>query len=153
MRPVISDSLISGQPLYLLYSKSNCGAPFLSAPFAAALATQATGSVRLHVTGSPPTTRFLAVAGAQAGNAEAVSVAASAPRSTWRRSTRCCGPGDAGSITTRGCDFSRRTRGGRAPSRSESRLNGAYSPPSISSPYGNIDMTDDGSSSPKARQV
>ena len=70
MRPAISDSLISGQPLYLLYSNSNCGAPLLSARFAAALATQATGSVRLHVTGRPPTSKGLAAA-AEAGNAMA----------------------------------------------------------------------------------
>src|SRR5690349_609521 len=50
MRPDISDSLISGQPLYLLYSKS-CPS------FAFARAVQETGSVRLHVTGRPPTTR------------------------------------------------------------------------------------------------
>src|SRR6516164_10489202 len=68
IRPAISDSLISGQPLYLLYSNSNCGAPFLSAVFAAALATQATGSVRLHVTGKPPTSNGLGVA-AEAGSA------------------------------------------------------------------------------------
>src|SRR3954451_23386817 len=102
MRPAIRDSLISGQPLYLLYSNSNCGAPLLSAPFAAALATQATGSVRLHVTGRPPTTRFLAVAEPQAASVIEGTVAASAPRSNWRRSTRCCAPG---SITTRGYDF------------------------------------------------
>src|SRR6516162_2075003 len=68
MRPAISDSLISGQPLYLLYSNSNCGAPFFSPAFAAALATQATGSVRLHVTGKPPTSNGLGVA-AEAGSA------------------------------------------------------------------------------------
>jgi hypothetical protein len=90
MRPAISDSLISGQPLYLLNSKSNCGAPLLSAWFAAALATQATGSVRLHVTGKPPTTNGLAVA-AEAGGAMAGSAAASAPRSSRRRSMQCGG--------------------------------------------------------------
>src|SRR5262245_36624094 len=56
MRPAISDSLISGQPLYLLYSYS-----YRAAGGAVALnfawLTQATGSVRLQVTGSPPTTR------------------------------------------------------------------------------------------------
>src|SRR5882757_2862918 len=55
MRPAISDSLISGQPLYLLYSYENCGSEALFAPFSAALATQATGRVRLQVTGNPPT--------------------------------------------------------------------------------------------------
>ena len=97
MRPAISDSLISGQPLYLLYSNSNFGAPLLSAPFAAALATQATGSVRLHVTGSPPTSKGLGVA-AETGSAMVGSAAASAPRSTCRRLTRSRGPGDSGSI-------------------------------------------------------
>src|SRR6187455_13021 len=87
MRPAISDSLISGQPLYLLYSNSNCGAPLLSAALAAALATQATGSVRLHVTGRPPTSKGLAAA-AQTRGASAGSAAASAPANTCRRSTR-----------------------------------------------------------------
>src|ERR1044072_9262065 len=96
MRPAISDSLISGQPLYLLYSNSNCGAPLLSAALAAALATEATGSVRLQVTGSPPTTRR--VAAAAAGRVVAVSPAASDPRSTWRRSMQSRGPGNSGGI-------------------------------------------------------
>ncbi len=52
----MSDSLISGQPLYLLYSNSYFGVPAGAAPFWAALATQATGRVRLQVTGNPPTT-------------------------------------------------------------------------------------------------
>ena len=55
MRPAISDSLISGQPLYLLNSNSNCGPPRCGHPLLAAFATQATGSVRLQVTGRPPT--------------------------------------------------------------------------------------------------
>src|SRR5438046_1264256 len=42
MRPAISDSFTSGQPLYLLYS--NCPD-----------ATHATGSGRCHVTGNAPT--------------------------------------------------------------------------------------------------
>jgi hypothetical protein len=50
-RPDISDSLSSGQPLYLLNSKS--GAVSHLRPVA--IAEHATGSVRLHVTGSPPT--------------------------------------------------------------------------------------------------
>jgi hypothetical protein len=49
----MSDSLISGQPLYLLYSYVKADAGF--APARTPLATQATGKVRLHVTGSPPT--------------------------------------------------------------------------------------------------
>ncbi len=51
----MSDSLISGQPLYLLYSNRNAFAA-VPALMAASLATQATGSVRLQVTGNPPTT-------------------------------------------------------------------------------------------------
>src|SRR5215469_3540882 len=60
--PDISDSFTSGQPLYLLYWNANCGLPLLSVRFAAALAAQATGSVRLQVTASPPTTRGCAAA-------------------------------------------------------------------------------------------
>src|SRR5690348_8060783 len=60
--PDISDSFTSGQPLYLLYSKVNWDAPLLPARFAAALAAQATGSVRLQVTARPPTTRGSAAA-------------------------------------------------------------------------------------------
>src|ERR1700722_141075 len=56
MRPVISDSLISGQPLNLLYSYWKPGVP-AAALLAFSRATQATGRVRLHVTGSPPTCR------------------------------------------------------------------------------------------------
>src|SRR6187551_744231 len=56
MRPAISDSLISGQPLYLLYSKRNA-LPAVPALIAASLPMHATGSVRLQVTGKPPTTR------------------------------------------------------------------------------------------------
>src|SRR6185369_15589677 len=55
MRPLMSDSLISGQPLYLLYSYSYLGAVAGAVPLAVALPTQATGNVRLQVTGSPPT--------------------------------------------------------------------------------------------------
>jgi hypothetical protein len=54
IRPAIKDSLISGHPLYLLYSKS---APVVfCACLATCLAEQAMGSVRLQVTGRPPTT-------------------------------------------------------------------------------------------------
>ena len=52
----MSDSLISGQPLYLLYSQRNAFAPGASDSFFFSRATHATGSVRLHVTGRPPTT-------------------------------------------------------------------------------------------------
>src|SRR6476661_4006254 len=69
MRPAISDSLISGQPLYLLYS--NCPP---------ARATQATGSVRLQVTGSPPTTNDPRAANALMGNAAAAAPSRSALR-------------------------------------------------------------------------
>ena len=51
--------MISGQPLYLLYSYSKRGAPAPAAPLLAAFATQATGSVRLQVTGRPPTDQRL----------------------------------------------------------------------------------------------
>src|SRR6185312_815690 len=51
------DSLISGQPLYLLYSYSNLGVPAGALRLAALLPTHAMGRVRLQVTGSPPTTR------------------------------------------------------------------------------------------------
>src|SRR6185369_11076491 len=57
MRPAISDSLISGQPLYLLYSYSNFGWPAARAAFDLSRDEHATGSVRLQVTGSPPTCR------------------------------------------------------------------------------------------------
>src|SRR5688572_9972253 len=49
--PAIRDSLISGQPLYFAYSNCVPGEP------AAFFAVHATGSVRLHVTGKPPTTK------------------------------------------------------------------------------------------------
>src|SRR6476659_8696964 len=62
MRPAIKDSLISGQPLYLLYSNSNRGAASLAAALAVARAAHATGSVRLQVTGRPPTSRGFGVA-------------------------------------------------------------------------------------------
>jgi hypothetical protein len=52
----MSDSLSSGQPLYLLYSYSNFRVPAGAVLLTAAFATQATGNVRLHVTGNPPTT-------------------------------------------------------------------------------------------------
>src|SRR5882757_9564301 len=57
MRPAIKDSLTSGQPLYLLYWNSKRGWPAGSAPLLRAFETHATGSVRLQVTGSPPTTK------------------------------------------------------------------------------------------------
>src|SRR4030095_5760665 len=84
MRPAISDSLISGQPLYLLYSNANFGAPAVAVRLLVARATHATGSVRLHVTGNPPTTRAFALCCVQAlwpsGRAAAIS-----PWSTARR--------------------------------------------------------------------
>src|ERR1700730_14434035 len=56
MRPTIKDSLTSGQPLYLLYWNSKRGWPGERVPLLRAFETHATGSVRLQVTGSPPTT-------------------------------------------------------------------------------------------------
>src|ERR1700722_1457213 len=56
MRPAIKDSLTSGQPLYLLYWNSKRGWPGERVPLLRAFETHATGSVRLQVTGSPPTT-------------------------------------------------------------------------------------------------
>ena len=87
MRPAISDSLISGQPLYLLYSnpKSLAAVPAL---MLASFAAQATGSVRLQVTGSPPTisgSRFAALVARAAIQAKG-NAAAIAPCSSCRRS-------------------------------------------------------------------
>src|SRR5262245_42172801 len=59
MRPAMSDSLSSGQPLYLLYSYSNRGVAADVVLLTAAFATHATGNVSLHVTGSPQTTSLL----------------------------------------------------------------------------------------------
>ena len=77
MRPAISDSLISGQPLYLLNSNANFGAPGLAVPLLVARATHATGNVKLHVTGNPPTTRAFGLVCVQAlwpsGRAAAIS--------------------------------------------------------------------------------
>ena len=109
MRPAISDSLTSGHPLYLLNSNENCKAPLWSAVFAAVLATQATGRVRLQVTGRAPTIRGLAAA-AEAGSAVPASAAASVPRSTWRRSMQCRCPANSGSI-----GYARRLQVSQAP--------------------------------------
>src|SRR3954464_11375434 len=88
MRPAISDSLISGQPLYLLNSNANFGAPAVAVPLLVARATHATGNVRLHVTGNPPTTRAFGLVCVQAlspsGRAAAIS-----PWSTARRERMC----------------------------------------------------------------
>src|SRR6187402_2608454 len=87
MRPAISDSLTSGHPLYLLNSNSNCGPLPLAAALAAARATQATGRVKLQVTGRAPTCSGLADAAAEdrgqfaAGRTQAPR----APRSSVRR--------------------------------------------------------------------
>src|SRR6476620_652053 len=89
IRPAINDSLTSGQPLYLLYSNSNCGPPPFAALLAAARATQATGSVRLHVTGRPPTRSGFGVAAAAAvGQVSAGRTAPRAPRRSVRRGGR-----------------------------------------------------------------
>jgi hypothetical protein len=80
-RPDISDSLISGQPLYLLNSKRpSSGLPPGSMPREAA---HAIGIVRLHVTGKPPTTRAFACACALGSAAHAA--AAPAASSSLRR--------------------------------------------------------------------
>src|SRR5690242_14827947 len=84
MRPAISDSLISGQPLYLLYSNSYFVAVAGAVAFAVALATQATGSVRLQVTGNPPTTSELGFFGAQPSRPGG-RLAAAMPCSSCRR--------------------------------------------------------------------
>src|SRR6185436_3113978 len=87
MRPAISDSLISGQPLYLLYwnAKSLAAVPPL---MLASFAVQATGSVRLQVTGNPPTTNGSPCADLSPAQAPSASgtADASAPFRTCRRS-------------------------------------------------------------------
>src|SRR5688572_16869757 len=58
MRPAINDSLISGQPEYFEYSNIR---PFALPDFCSkSRDAQAIGSVRLQVTGNPPTTKGLA---------------------------------------------------------------------------------------------
>src|SRR5262245_31869129 len=83
------DSLISGQPLYLLYSKS---APsVLPASRAATLAVQATGSVRLQVTGRPPTTSVSAPSAAFLSPSpflQAASGSTAAPAAARQRKSR-----------------------------------------------------------------
>src|SRR5690606_39177110 len=63
---------------------SNFGASAGFCSLAAAFATQATGSVRLQVTGRPPTSRKFSRGSAQP-NAPKGIAAASALLSTWRR--------------------------------------------------------------------
>src|SRR6202163_3045295 len=89
MLPAISDSLISGQPLYLLNSYSKRGLPVLSAALLAAFATQATGRVRLQVTGRPPTTSECCCLLFVQDNGPIGRVAASAPWSTNLRLINC----------------------------------------------------------------
>src|SRR5690348_16358637 len=87
MRPAMSDSLISGQPLNLLYVNAK-SLPAWPALMLAYLPTHATGSVRLQVTGRPPTTsgsRFADLSPAHAPSASGTADA-SAPLSTCRRS-------------------------------------------------------------------
>src|SRR5690242_18502542 len=86
MRPDMSDSFTSGQPLYLLYSYSYFGAPGAAVPFVLARPTHATGKVRLHVTGKPPTINELAFCSAQLMTPNG-SDAAARPCSTLRRET------------------------------------------------------------------
>src|SRR5688572_5051305 len=101
MRFDISDSLISGQPLYLLYSNSK-SLPAIPALMLADFAMQATGNVRLQVTGRPPTisgARFALLSPAQpyrpSGNAAAIAPCSSRrlPRRcplTWEFTCRLC---------------------------------------------------------------
>src|SRR5688572_14892690 len=88
MRPAISDSLISGQPLYLLYSNASPVSVMPAAALFAALAWQATGKVRLHVTGSPPTCKG-PPALEQDQPVQARTVAAAAPSSSCLRWRKC----------------------------------------------------------------
>src|SRR3974377_2319024 len=84
MRPAMSDSLISGQPLYLVYWYSNFLVPAGKDPLLTLRATHATGSVRLHVTGSPPTTSASGPLFEQPTAPKGTAAAAS-PRSNHRR--------------------------------------------------------------------
>src|SRR6185312_2699099 len=78
--PLISDSLSSGQPLYFANSKSGD-------PLAEADAWHATGSVRLHVTGKPPTVRGLAAPRTRVA-ATPAQISAPVPARKRRRRTR-----------------------------------------------------------------
>src|SRR5690242_19575928 len=80
MLPAISDSLTSGQPVYLLYSYANWLLPVRW--FVVCRATQATGSVRLQVTARPPTTSGSAAARAAVGSSAGMAAARPAP-SEW----------------------------------------------------------------------
>src|SRR5579871_2125502 len=80
----MSDSLISGQPLNLVYSYSNLGVPGASERFAVLLPTQATGSVRLQVTGSPATTRASDFLLEQPNRLKGSAIAASPRRASLR---------------------------------------------------------------------
>src|SRR6185369_10450630 len=81
-RPDMRDSFISGQPLYLLNSKA--GAPTLAPLPSVAEAAQATGRVRLQVTGKPPTCKTLFEPCARA-RVPTESNAAAPPSSNCRR--------------------------------------------------------------------
>src|SRR5690349_4380627 len=83
MRPAINDSFTSGQPLYLLYS--NSPAPEVAS---AARAVHATGSVRLQVTGRPPTTSGPRAAVAEVERPKGSAAAAAPIRSDRRRLKR-----------------------------------------------------------------
>jgi hypothetical protein len=72
--------LISGQPLYLLYSNWNGARPLLSAALLVARATHATGKVRLQVTGRPPTTSGFSAPRAMDGQAAASAAAVTSRR-------------------------------------------------------------------------
>src|SRR5579871_3627358 len=98
MRPAIRDSLISGQPLNLLYSNWKRGAPAPRARLVASLLTHATGRVRLQVTASPPTASELGLVPAQPAPSSGTPSAAR-PCMTRRRdiggAAADCGPGGA----------------------------------------------------------
>src|SRR5690349_12112544 len=87
IRPVMRDSLISGQPLYLLNSNSE---PLVrGASLSAEEAAHATGSVRLHVTGRPPTWSGAAAPWARGRAPARARAAAAAPCRSCLRSKKC----------------------------------------------------------------
>src|SRR5689334_1822708 len=85
--PAINDSLISGHPLYLLHSYSRGASAAGALPLLAAFAMQATGSVRLQVTGRPPTCNGPFFSAAQDSNP--IGKAAAAPCNSRLRCSRC----------------------------------------------------------------
>src|SRR4051794_18529395 len=111
MRPAISDSLISGQPLNLLYWNAKA-LPAVPALRLASLAVQATGSVRLQVTGRPPTTSAsLFFAPDEQPYRLSGSAAAAAVRRKSRRPRLCAFIWDGPVDRTRGMSTRQRIRG------------------------------------------